>query len=297
MAVKTMQATLNGQTYNLTLNTSTGKYEATITAPSTSSYKQSGHYYPMSVSATDDAGNTTTVNTSTATIGDSLKLVVKETTPPAITVTSPTANQTLTNNKPTIAFTVTDSDSGVNSDTISVTIDGTKYTSGINKTTITNGYSCTYVPETALSDGSHTVTVAATDNDGNTKTATAVTFKIDTVPPALSVTSPVDGLVTNQPTVTVTGTTNDATSSPVTLTINGEAVTVTSIGTFSHVVTLTNGNNTITVVATDAAGKSTTVTRTVTYNTSAPVISAVTITPNPVNTGNVFTISVTATDE
>ena len=297
MAIKTMQTTLNGQTYNLTLNASTGKYEAQITAPSTSSYKQSGHYYPMTVTATDDAGNTTTVNTSTATIGESLKLKVKETTPPTVTVTSPTANQTLTNNKPTIAFTVTDSDSGVNSDTISVTIDGTKYTSGINKTVITNGYSCTFVPGTALTDGSHTVTVAATDNDGNTKTTSSVTFKVDTVPPALSVTSPTDGFITNQSTVTVTGTTNDATSSPVTLTINGESVTVTSSGTFSHVVTLTNGTNTITVIATDAAGKSTTVTRTVTYNTSAPVISAVTITPNPVNTGNVFTISVTATDE
>lgn len=297
MAVKTIQATLNGQTYNLTLNSSTGKYEATITAPSTSSYKQSGHYYPMSISATDDAGNTTTVNTSTATIGDSLKLVVKETTAPTITVTSPTANQTLTNNKPSIAFTVTDSDSGVNSDTISVTIDGTKYTSGITKTAITNGYSCTYVPGTALSDGSHSVVVSATDNDGNTKTTYAVSFKVDTVPPALSVTYPPEGFVTNQPTVTVTGTTNDATSSPVTLKINGETVTVTSSGTFSHNVTLTNGTNTITVVATDAAGKSTTVTRTVTYNTSAPVISDVTITPNPVNTGSVFTISVTATDE
>lgn len=297
MAVKTIQATLNGQTYNLTLNSSTGKYEATITAPSTSSYKQSGHYYPMSISATNDAGNTTTVNTSTATIGDSLKLVVKETTAPTITVTSPTANQTLTNNKPSIAFTVTDSDSGVNSDTISVTIDGTKYTSGITKTAITNGYSCTYVPGTALSDGSHSVVVSATDNDGNTKTTSAVSFKVDTVPPALSVTYPPEGFVTNQPTVTVTGTTNDATSSPVTLTINGESVTVTSSGTFSHNVTLTSGTNTITVVATDAAGKSTTVTRTVTYNTSAPVISDVTITPNPVNTGSVFTISVTATDE
>lgn len=38
MSVKTVQAIINGQTYELTLNSSTGKYEATITAPSTSSY-------------------------------------------------------------------------------------------------------------------------------------------------------------------------------------------------------------------------------------------------------------------
>lgn len=33
MAMKTVQAVINGQTYNLTRNTSNGKYEATITAP------------------------------------------------------------------------------------------------------------------------------------------------------------------------------------------------------------------------------------------------------------------------
>ena len=44
VAVKTVQATINGQTYTLTLNSSTGKYEATVTAPSKSSYNQSGHY-------------------------------------------------------------------------------------------------------------------------------------------------------------------------------------------------------------------------------------------------------------
>lgn len=38
MSVKTVQAVINGQTYNLTLNSSTGKYEATITAPGKSSY-------------------------------------------------------------------------------------------------------------------------------------------------------------------------------------------------------------------------------------------------------------------
>ena len=60
MSVKTVQAVINGQTYTLTKNTSTGKYEATITAPSKSSYTLSGHYYPVTVKATDDAGNVTT---------------------------------------------------------------------------------------------------------------------------------------------------------------------------------------------------------------------------------------------
>lgn len=44
MAVKTVQAIVNGVTTNLTLNSSTGKYEATVAAPSISSYNQnSGH--------------------------------------------------------------------------------------------------------------------------------------------------------------------------------------------------------------------------------------------------------------
>lgn len=47
MAVKTVQAVINGTTVTLTYNSSTGKYEATVTAPSKSSYNvNSGHYYP-----------------------------------------------------------------------------------------------------------------------------------------------------------------------------------------------------------------------------------------------------------
>ena len=62
MAVKKVEAVINGQTYTLTLNSATGKYEATITAPAKSSYNQSGHYYPVTVKATDDAGNVRTVD-------------------------------------------------------------------------------------------------------------------------------------------------------------------------------------------------------------------------------------------
>lgn len=39
MSVKTVQAIVNGQTVNLSYNSSTGRYEATITAPGKSSYK------------------------------------------------------------------------------------------------------------------------------------------------------------------------------------------------------------------------------------------------------------------
>ena len=45
MAVKTVQYVFNGQAYDLTLNASTGKYEATVPAPSKSSYSQDGHKY------------------------------------------------------------------------------------------------------------------------------------------------------------------------------------------------------------------------------------------------------------
>lgn len=216
MAVKTVQTVVNGQTYTLTLNSSTGKYEATITAPSKSSYNQSGHYYGVTVKATDDAGNTTTKDVSDSTIGSSLQLKVKEKVAPTLAITSPTAGSYIINSKPTITFTVTDDDSGVNSATIGITIDsGSKVTGdAITKKAITGGYECTYTPTSALSDGSHTIKIDASDNDGNAATQKSVTFKVDTVPPTLSVTSPADGLVTNQAALTVKGTTNDATSSP-----------------------------------------------------------------------------------
>lgn len=304
MAVKTVQAVINGVTTTLTYNSTSKKYEATITAPSTSSYNNNdGHYYPVTVKATDEAGNVTTKTDTDATLGNSLKLKVKEKVAPIITITYPTASALITNNKPAIAWKVTDNDSGVNPDTIGITIDsGSKVTgNAITKTAITGGYDCTYTPTTALADGSHTIKIDASDYDGNAAAQKSVTFKIDTVPPTLSVTAPVNGLITNKAACTVTGTTNDITSSPVTVTVklnsgSAEAVTVGADGSFSKALTLASGSNTITVVATDSAGKSTTITRTVTLDTVAPTIKAVTLTPNPVDAGKTYVISVEVTD-
>lgn len=303
MSVKSVQAIINGRSYTLTLNTSTGKYEATITAPAKSSYTQSGHYYNVEVQATDDAGNVTTKNASDATLGSSLQLKVKEKVAPTIAITYPTASALITSNRPVIKWKVTDDDSGVNPSTIGITIDtGTKITGdAITKTTVTGGYECSYIPTSALADGSHTIKVDASDYDENAASTKSITFKIDTVPPTLTISSPIDEMVTNVASVTVKGITNDATSSPVTVTVKlntgtEETVSVGSDGAFSKTLTLANGTNTITVVATDSAGKSTTVTRIVKLDTKAPVIKSVTMTPNPVDSGKTFVISVEVTD-
>lgn len=297
MSVQTVKATINGQEYTLTYNSSSGKYEATVTAPSKSSFNNTGGYYPVTVSATDDAGNTTTVGANDTTLGSSLRLIVKERVIPVSVITYPTSGAYIISNRPTIKWTVTDDDSGVNGDTISIAIDnGTAITSGIAKTAIDGGYECSYTPETALSDGSHTIAVNAQDNDGNSAVQKSISFSVDTVAPVLTINSPVDGSMTNNATCVVSGTTNDATSSPVVVTINGSAVTINENGSFTKSVVLSEGENTITIVATDSAGKSTTITRKVTLDTGAPSFVSVTINPNPVDAGNTYIISVSVVD-
>lgn len=301
MAVKAVQVVINGQTHTLTYNAKTKKYEATITAPSTSSYNQNGHYYNVKVKATDEAGNSVTKDATDTTLGSSLQLKVKEKVAPVISITAPSSSAKLTNNKPVINWTVTDADSGVNPSTIKLIIDSQTITTGITKTQSGKNYTCSYTPTTALSDGTHTIKVSASDYDGNVATQKSVTFTVDTVPPELSVSAPVDNLVTNQSSLVVKGTTNDVTSSPVTLTIklNGgteQTVEVGSDGSFTKTLTLVTGENTIVITAKDGAGKTSTVTKKVVLDQTAPVIQSVTISPNPVNAGTTYTISVEVTD-
>ncbi len=303
MAINSVQVIIGEQTHTLTLNLSTGCYEKTITAPSMSSYNvNNDHYYPVTVKATDTAGNTTIVNDSDSVLGSDLKLQVKEITKPAITITSPTESARITNNKPKISWKITDDDSGVDPDTIGITINsGNKITSGITKIAITGGYQCTYTISTALPDGNNTIKIDGSDYDGNAAVQRSITFVVDTVPPTLTISSPANNLVTNNSMVTVAGITNDVTSSPVTLTVKhndelAESVTVGSNGAFSTTLSLIEGANTIVITATDSAGKSSSVTRTVTLDTQAPIINEITITPNPVSTGELITVSVKVTD-
>lgn len=301
MAVQTVKAVINGQTVNLTYNEGTGFWESQATAPATLSYNEDGHYYGVEVTATDDAGNSTTVSATSGDFQEDLRLVVKEKVAPVITVTSPTADAFIINNKPTIQWSITDDDSGVDPDTIKININGTNVTEGITKTPAGKGYTCSYTPTTAIADGECTILFDASDHDGNAATQKSVVFTVDTVAPTLNVTAPTEGLKTNKNTVTVTGTTNDVTSSPVTVTVKlnsgaAEEVTVQSNGSFSKQLTLSSGANTIVVTATDSAGKSTSVTRHVTLDTGAPVFTSIELVPNPVDAGATYIIRVKVTD-
>ena len=300
MAISTVRAQVNGTWHTLTYNSSSGAYTATITAPGQTSFKQSGGYYNVKVEATNTAG---TVGSADATSLTGLRLVVKEKVAPTITILSPASGAFVTNNKQPVVFNIVDESngSGINLSTLVVKQDSTTVaSSAVVTTAITNGYSVTYTPASALSDGSHTVTITVSDNDGNAATAKSTTYKVDTVAPTLNVTAPTDKLVTASASLTVSGKTNDTTSSPVAvvITLNGTnqgTITVASDGSFSKAVTLAEGSNTLVVTATDSAGKASSLTRTVTLDTTVPKVTSASVSPNPVDAGATMIISVVIT--
>ena len=311
MTVVSVEVTCNGQTYQLSKGTG-DTWSGTFAAPSQSSGSNNAGqgpgvgtaasglgYYPVTVKATDDAGNVTTIDTTSDQFGDVLKLAVLEKTKPTCAMSYPTAGATITNAKPTFEWTASDSGSGINPSQVFIQIDSA---SPVAVTPTGSGatLSCSYTPDAALGEGSHTVKVYATDYDGNRSDDVSVTFKIDTVPPVLNVTSPTEGQVFNTQSITVAGTTNDVTSSPVTvhIDVNGQGYdpTVQSTGAFTQAVTLQAGANTITVTATDAAGKVSTVTRHVTYDGEPPVFTSITLQPNPADGGASLSIQVVVTD-
>lgn len=297
MAISSVRAQVNGTWYTLSYNSGTGKYEATITAPGATSFNLDGGYYNVQVEATNTAGTKGSADGSSLA---GLRLVVREKVVPVISILSPSAGAYVTNNKQPVVFTLVDESggSGIDLDSLVVKLDNTAVASATLKATaITNGYSVTYTPDVALGDGAHTVSISVNDNDGNAATQKSTTFTVDTVPPTLNITAPVEGLVTAVSSLNVVGSTNDSTSSPVVITIklNGTdqgSVSVASNGSFTKNITLANGNNIIEVVATDAAGKTSSVTRQVTLDTSVPKVVSATITPNPVDAGATMIISV-----
>lgn len=101
MAVKQVKVTINGQDHILTWSEEHQAYESTLTAPNKSSWNENdGHYYSVKATATDDAGNETTITDADETFGEKLKLLVEEKNAPTIEIVYPTASSSIGNASP-----------------------------------------------------------------------------------------------------------------------------------------------------------------------------------------------------
>ena len=278
MAITQVRAQFNGQWYTLTYNEDARAYQTAIT-PDTFSGGQPDGYYDVTVEATNDSGVVVTTDGGNL---PGLRLVVRETIPPILTLVSPEAGY-VTTNTPAVTWTAQDNDggSGIDPDSAIVKLDGKAVPA--EQVSVTAGaggtYTITYTPGAALAEGPHTVQAGISDNDGNTATMEA-NYIVDTVPPVLSAFLSFEEVVVDAYTVTITGQSNDATAPPVTMTVmdNGAAAGAPEVGPdgrFSFLLNLEVGENHITVTATDRAGLTTTasyyIIRMVTDRTQADV--------------------------
>jgi RHS repeat-associated protein len=135
---------------------------------------------------------------------------------------------------------------------------------------------------TLLNDGSYTLTAISTDIAGNVSSVAApLSITVDSVAPQVTLTSPLTELTTGSK---LTGTTNGNGSAIASLsyrfgTSNEIPVTLNGSGGFDQVINLggiASGSYTLTTTATDVAGNVTTTpySVSVTYDTTAPVITA-----------------------
>ena len=261
MAITQVRAQFGGQWYTLTYNPAARAYQVTLT-PGASSISQPGGYYNITVQAVNDTGVVATTDGGNL---PGLRLVVRETVPPALTLVSPAAGY-LTTNTPTITWNAVDNagGSGIDPDSAVVELDGAAVPAGQVSVTAAAGgaYTIVYTPGAPLTEGAHTVTARVQDNDGN-GAELSTGYIVDTVPPALETALAFPEVVVDAYTVELTGRTNDATAPPVAVaaTDNGTVVGTPAVGTdgaFSLAIPLVVGENHITVTATDGAGLTTT---------------------------------------
>lgn len=248
MAITSARAKIAGVWYELTYNDTTRMYEAWITLTGTT-YHETGGAYNVLAEASDDTGQTATADGSAL---KGLNLVLREKTPPTLTLISPAPGY-VTVSRPTFSLSIWDGESGVDLDSVSATLDGEPMSVETG-----NGNDVTFTPKMDLADGPHTLFVSACDHDGNLGELTA-DYVVDTTPPVLLFPVPENRTVLDDARVTITGTASDAAAPPVAVTVSVNGVDVGDVsvgdgGVFSCVAALNVGWNTIVATATDMAG-------------------------------------------
>jgi hypothetical protein len=198
-----------------------------------------------------------------------------DTTPPSVSINSPTSNSSYTALSSTLAV------SGTAADSVGVT--AVTWTSDRGGSGTAAGTTSWSVPSIALESGTNIITIRARDAAGNQGTdALTVTYSpADTTAPTVSITSPTNQstFATTSSSVTIGGTSADNVGVTQVTWTNDRGGSGAASGTTSWSligIPLQTGANVLTVRARDAAGNQGTDVLTVTHDfgdTSAPTVS------------------------
>ncbi|HSW85417.1 MAG TPA: Ig-like domain-containing protein [Candidatus Saccharimonadales bacterium] len=216
-----------------------------------------------------------------------------DTTPPTVSITTPTNNATVSGQVP-IAANASDN---VGVSQVTFQVDGT--TKVVDNST---PYSYTW-DSTVLANGTHTINVIATDAAGNNSNST-ITVNVnngDRTAPTVSITSPANNSnVTGQVPINASASDNVSVTSVV-FQVDGNTKSTTTTSPYSYTWDtnkFVSGTHTITAIASDAAGN--TSTSTISLNstngdTTPPTSTITSPTNNATVSGNV-TLAATSTD-
>jgi hypothetical protein len=193
-------------------------------------------------------------------------VVVLDSKPPTVEITSPAANSLVNTKVVTVAGIV-------DSKAATVTVSGQTATIAAGSFT---------AKDVALAEGANTITAKAVSSAGNTGTA-SLRIMVDTVQPRIAITSPKDQTLTNKKMITVTGTVDDPTAI---IKVNNTPVQISKGGWTLSGVNLAEGSNTITATAMDRAGNQ--------ANAAAIVVVLKTIPPAPPKLGDLPFVTKTA---
>jgi large repetitive protein len=225
----------------------------------------------------DWAGNRTSTTPTTFTV---------DTTPPAVTLTSPSSGAAVNTAVPTFSGAVGARPGDGAS--VSVSVYSGASATGTPVETLTaalSGSSWSVSASPSLSDGTYTAQASQTDAAGNVGRSSA-TFTVDTTPPAVTLTSPAAGTVNvSKPTFSgAAGTAPGDFSTIAVQVFTGTSATGTAVQSLSAAASgaawsvtatgpLADGTYTARATQQDSAGNTGTSTRTFTIDTATPVVS------------------------
>jgi hypothetical protein len=198
-----------------------------------------------------------------------IRLVTLDTTAPVVTIESPVTAHVVSNPGCDLSGTVNDPYVSMVNMTLNGNLQSIPVFSGIFNQRIT------------LASGINTLSVTATDEAGNTSTASSLMINYDNSKPEINISLPANKSVASAASQNVTGTISDASITAATLLLNGVSQTIPvtasgSCGIFNKNITLASGMNIIEVRASDSATPPNTGTSgnvTVELDNTAPTIS------------------------